>query len=85
MTAGITNNLTQRAFLDSISDKIAATFSATQDSLIEITRIQRQDTTASRLGLEAYLTRMFNNYFGDTSYLATQFDAVQSILIGTSA
>lgn len=85
LTAGITNNLTQRAFLDSISDKIAATFSATQDSLIEITRIQRQDTTASRLGLEAYLTRMFNNYFGDTSYLATQFDAVQSILIGTSA
>lgn len=85
LNAGITNNLTQRAFLDSISDKIATTFSATQDSLIEITRIQKQDTTASRLGLEAYLTRMFNNYFGDTSYLATQFDNVQSILIGTSA
>lgn len=85
LTAGITNNLTQRAFLDAISDKIATTFSATQDSLIEITRIQKQDTTASRLGLEAYLTRMFNSYFGDTSYLAQQFDAVQGILIGTSA
>lgn len=83
--AGITDNLTQRAFLSTISDKIASTFDATQESLLEIVRIQKQDTTAARLGLEAELTRLFNYYFGDTSYLSKQFDAVQGILIGTSA
>lgn len=83
--AGITDNITQRAFLASISDKIANTFDVTSKSLLEIVRIQKQDTTASRLGLEAKLTQLFNEYFGDTSYLSEQFDNVQNILIGSSA
>lgn len=83
--AGITNNLTQRSFLASISDKIATTFDATQQSLLDIVRIQKTDTTASRLGLEANLNRLFNYYFGDTSYLSQQFDNVQQILIGATA
>ena len=83
--AGITDNVLQRAFLDEIADKIATTFSATQASLLQIGRLQQADTTASRLGLEANLTRLFNYYFGDTSYLSNQFDAVQETLIGVSA
>lgn len=83
--AGITDNLTQRAFLMTISDKIATTFDAAESSLLEIIRIQQQDSTASRLGLEAELTKLFNGYFGDTSYLNQTFDAVQASLIDTSA
>lgn len=83
--AGIADNLLQRAFLDNISDKIAKTFDAAEASLLSIVRIQQQDTTASRLGMEAYLTRMFNHYFSDTSYLSRQFDAVQETLIAVSA
>ena len=83
--AGINDNLMQRAFLEEISDRIATTFDATQSSLLRIVRIQQQDTTASRLGMEAYLTRMFNNYFGDTSYLSNQFDAVQETLTAVSS
>jgi len=52
---------------------------------LQIVRIQQSDTTAQRLGLEANLTRLFNFYFGDTSYLSNAFDSVQQTLIGTSA
>lgn len=83
--AGIADNLLQRTFLDNISDKIATTFDAAEASLLNIVRIQQQDTTASRLGMEAYLTRMFNHYFSDTSYLSRQFDSVQETLIAVSA
>lgn len=82
---GITDNITQRAFLMTISDKIATTFDAAEASLLEIVRIQQQDSTASRLGMEAELTKLFNGYFGDTSYLNSTYDAVQGALVDTSA
>ncbi len=83
--AGIADNLVQRAFLATISDKIATTFDAAESSLLEIVRIQQRDTTAARLGMEAGLTRLFNYYFSDTSYLSNTFDAVQEAMIDLSA
>lgn len=82
---GIADNLVQRAFLATISDKIATTFNAANASLLRIVRIQQQDSTASRLGLEANLTRLFNNYFSDTSYLSNTFDNVQDALLELSS
>lgn len=82
---GIADNLVQRAFLDTISDKIATTFDAAQGSLLEIIRIQQRDSTAARLGMEAELTQLFNHYFSDTSYLSETFDNVQASLIDLSA
>lgn len=82
---GIADNLTQRAFLEAISDKIATTFDAAETSLLSIVRIQQKDSTASRLGMEAELTKLFNYYFSDTSYLSNTFDSVQGALIDLSA
>ena len=82
---GIASNVTQRAFLASISDKIATTFNAAESSLLSIVRIQQQDSTAARLGMEAELTKLFNYYFSDTSYLSDVFDSVQSTLIDVSS
>ena len=82
---GIANNLIQRTFLATISDKIATTFDAFDASLLRIIRIQRQDTTAARLGMEAELTKLFNYYFSDTSYLSGAFDDVTSALTDLSA
>ena len=82
---GIASNVTQRAFLASISDKIATTFDAANSSLLSIVRIQQQDSTAARLGMEAELTKLFNYYFSDTSYLSDVFDNVQSTLIDVSS
>ncbi len=82
---GIADNVTQRAFFGSISGKIATTFKVAEASMLEIIRIQQKDTTAARLGMEANLTRLFNAYFHDTSYLNQVYDTVQSALIDTSA
>lgn len=82
---GIASNVVQRAFLASISDKIATTFNAAESSLLQIVRIQQKDSTAARLGMEAELTQLFNHYFSDTSYLSDTFDSVQSALIDISA
>lgn len=82
---GIADNLTERAFLATISDKIATTFDAAEASMLEIIRIQQKDTTKSRLGMEAELTKLFNANFGDTSYLSESFDSVQAALIDVSS
>ena len=82
---GTAVNLTQRAFLMSVSEKIATTFDATDSTLMRLIRIQRNDTTAARLGMEAELTKLFNYYFSDTSYLSQAFDSVAAALTDLSA
>lgn len=82
---GVVSNVAQRAFLATISSKIATTFNALDDTLLRIVRIQRADTTAERLGMEAELTKLFNYYFSDTSYLSEAFDSVTSALLDVSA
>jgi hypothetical protein len=78
---GIAFNIEQRSFLNTISDKISTTFDAANASLLRIVRLQQADTTASRLGMESYLTRFFNEMFQDTSYLSDSFDSVTAALI----
>lgn len=80
---GILYNVELRAFLETISDKIATTFDATNGTLLRLIRIQQADTTASRLGLEANLTRYLNATYQDTSYLnqGGVFDTVSSALM----
>ena len=79
---GIAYNVEQRAFLDSVSDKIATTFNAANGALLELIRIQQADSTQARLGMEAYLTSFLNSSFQDTSYLSTTFDTVTETLKG---
>ncbi len=79
--SGIAFNIEQRAFLSSVSDKIAQTFDAFDSNLTRIIRLQQADSTASRLGMEAYLTRFLNNMFSDTSYLNGAFDTVTGSLV----
>ena len=82
---GVAQNLTQRAFLATISSKIATTFNAMDETLLRLARIQRDDTTAERLGMEASLTQLFNYYFSDTSYLSQAFDNVASAVVDLSS
>lgn len=82
---GIAHNLEQRAFLSSVSDKIATTFDVANAAMLRIIRLQQQDTTASRLGMEAYLTQYFNEMFRDTTYLTNSFDSVAEALFEASA
>lgn len=77
---GITFNIEQRAFLETIKDEIAATFDAFNANLTRIIRLQQEDSTAARLGLESALTQFFNINYTDSSYLSSVSDAVSSSL-----
>ena len=83
--SGVAYNVDLRAFLATISEDIASTFDAFDSNLLKMIRIQQADTTAARLGMEASLTRLFNEFFSDTSYLSDAFDGVTQALSGVSA
>ena len=77
---GIAANVEQRAFLATISDKIATTFNATNGTLLRLVRIQEQDTTASRLGMEAALNSFLNNMYETTEYMGAIAEGVKTNL-----
>lgn len=82
---GIASNIEQRAFLQTAKDGIATTFSANDAALLRIIRLQQSDSTAARLGMEAYLTRYLNNLVENTEYLQSTFDNVENALLEASS
>lgn len=82
---GVAYNVEGRAFLATIADNVASTFDASNPDLLRLIRLQQSETTAARLGLEASLTKLFNEYFSDTSYLSQAFDSVSSALMDVNA
>ncbi len=82
---GIAFNVDQRAFLATISEKIATTFNAADGTLLRLIRIQQQDTTAGRLGMESALTSFLNNMYETTEYMTDAAASVRSSLEEMSA
>lgn len=85
VSQGIAFNVEQRAFLGTVSEKIASTFEANNNALLQIIKIQQADSTAARLGMESTLTQFLNSNFKDTSYLNGLSDSVASSLVGASS
>ena len=83
--AGIASNIEQRAFLQTAKDDIATTFDVANGALLRIIRLQQSDSTAARLGMEAYLTRFLNELVENTEYLTQTFDTVQEALLEASS
>ena len=70
----------QRAFLQTISDKIANTFNAADGTLLRLIRIQQQDSTAGRLGMESALNAFLNNMYETSEYLNGIAESVRGSL-----
>ena len=85
ISSGISYNVEFRSFLDTIKDDIIETFSATDETLLRLIRMQQADSTAARLGMEAYLNKMYNKMFEDTEYLNSQYDRVAASILEASA
>ena len=83
--AGTSFNIEQRAFLATISDKIATTFDSFDSTLMNIIRIQQADSTVARLGMEAQLTQYLNSRYNDTSYLNNTYKTVRTNLFGATS
>lgn len=82
---GINYNLEQRAFLTTVTDKIVTTFNALDETLLHMVRLQQQDTTQARMGMEAYLTKYLNSAYEDSSYLNSLYDTVTENLFEASS
>lgn len=82
---GIAYNIEQRAFLDTVAEKIADTFDAFDSNLMRLIRLQQADTTAARLGMEASLTKFFNGMFNDNSYLNDVADSISAAVLNASS
>ena len=77
---GISYNVEQRAFLATLSSKIATTFDAADGTLLRLVRIQQQDSTAGRLGMESMITSFLNNMYETTEYLSDIASSVRGSL-----
>lgn len=77
---GISFDLKQRAFLMTIQDKIANTFDVADGTLLRLVRIQQQDSTAGRLGMESALNSFLNEMYETSEYLTDVAKGVRSSL-----
>lgn len=77
---GISHNVDQRAFLMTIKDKIATTFNVADSTLLKLVRIQQEDTTAGRLGMESALNAFLNNMYETTEYMQSIASSVRASL-----
>jgi len=85
VSKGIAYNVEQRAFLNTIKDKIATTFDANDATLTKLIRIQQQDTTAGRLGMEAALNSFLNSMYQTTEYMTDLAKNIRSDLYEAEA
>lgn len=77
---GIAFDLKQRAFLMTIQEKIANTFNVADGTLLRLIRIQQEDSTAGRLGMESALNTFLNEMYENTEYLKGVADSVRTSL-----
>ena len=80
VNSGIAFDVEQRAFLATISDKIATTFDANDGTLRRLIRLQQQDSTAARLGMESAMNAFLNNMYENTEYLGSLSSSVRGQL-----
>lgn len=80
VSKGISFDLKQRAFLMTVSDKIASTFDVSNATLLRLVRIQQEDSTAGRLGMESALNSFLNEMYETSEYLESVASSVRSSL-----
>lgn len=77
---GISFDIKQRAFLMTIQKKIATTFDVADGTLLRLIRIQQEDSTAGRLGMESALNSFLNEMYETSEYLSDVAGNVRSSL-----
>lgn len=78
---GIVNNVEQRAFLQTISEGIASTFDAMDDTLLRLIKLQNADSTENRLALQASLKEYLNTNYKNSQYLVENYKTVSANII----
>lgn len=82
---GIAYNVEQRALIASIKDEIATTFDTIDNTLLRLVRIQQEDSTAARLGMESALTSFLNNMYETSEYMSDIAGQIRADIAEASA
>lgn len=89
---GIARDVQQFGMLETIKDKIATTFNTFDSTMLRLMKIQDENTTAARLGMEASLNELLNQMYETTEYLSnlastvrSQLEEAQALMGGTEA
>lgn len=85
INSGVAYNIEQRALLETLSDRIITTFDSQNQTLRQLIRLQSDDSTAARMGLEVAINQMLNTEFQNTEYLSNVFDTVTANLYEAEA
>lgn len=79
--SGITYNVEQRAFLQTLSSDMDAVFNASNGTLTRLIRLQQQDSSANRLALEYNLQSFLNETYKNSEYIKKAFSDVSDALL----
>lgn len=82
---GIVTNVELRGYLDTIKDGIVSTFDAFDEKINRLIRVQQQDSSAARMGMEASLMKLYNQMFETSEYLQNGFDNVTDAIYEASS
>ena len=83
--SGITYNVEQRAFLQTIAKDIDSVFNATNGSLTQLIRLQNRDLSANRLAIEYSLQKFLNQNYQTSEYIRHGFTDVSNSLLAAQS
>ena len=78
--SGITYNVEQRAFLQTLTRDIDMVFNAQDGSLTQLIRLQNQDLSANRAAIEYSLQKFLNQNYQTSEYIKEAFSSVSGAL-----
>lgn len=80
VSSGITYNVEQRAFLQTLASDIDMVFNAQDGSLTQLIRLQNQDLSSNRMAIEYSLQKFLNQNYQTSEYIKQAFNDVASSL-----
>lgn len=81
ISKGIAFNVEQRAFLETVKVGIADTFDANNSALTRLIRLQQEDSTAARLGMESAMTAFLNDMYQTSEYMSSIMQSMKDQLV----
>lgn len=81
VSSGITMNAAQRAFLQTASDQVSLGFSATEQGLNRLIRLQQMDLSEARVAQMAGLKQFLEQNYQNSQYIKEGFTSVSNALI----
>ena len=83
--SGISYNVEQRAFLQTLAKDIDMTFDNWTSSMNQLVRLQNADTTANRLAIEYSLQQFLNENYKTSEYITSSFAEVSNALLSAQS